>query len=615
MEKKTEREENGPDKEFDADPEGWPDEELRPLKQCNENYKRLVLSNISREIFKQVPAGKSQIRNRNGNGMKRPAHNGNRTKFIVVTGGVLSGLGKGVVTASIGNLLKARGFTVTALKIDPYLNFDAGTMRPTEHGEVFVTFDGGETDQDLGTYERFMDIKLSRVHNMTSGQVFGAVIDRERNLEYGGKTVQVTPHIPEEIIRRIREIEKNTQAEFVLIEVGGTIGDHENVLFIEALKQMYLKGDAMAFLHVVFLPVPNNLGEMKTKPAQHSIKALNELGIFPDFVIARSPHTIDEPRKEKISIFSNIPTDAIISAPDLDTVYAEPLVFEEQRFTEKLLSHFEIPMPKTDSLAPWRRLVDTVRTVSVPRKIGIVGKYFDSGNFTLEDSYVSVIESIKHAAWKHGTKPEIHWIDAKQFEKDPSSVAKLAEFDGVIVPGGFGSSGVEGKINAIRYLREHKKPFLGLCYGLQLAVIEYARNVAGLKDAHTTEINPGTPFPVIDVMTDQKDLIEHKKMGGTMRLGEFEAALTPGTLVYRLYGSQPVIRERHRHRFEVNPRYEKQLSDAGLMFSGKNPQRNLVEFIELKDHPFFVATQAHPEFTGRPLRPNPLFDGFLAAMK
>ncbi|MDO8625283.1 MAG: CTP synthase [Candidatus Diapherotrites archaeon] len=547
--------------------------------------------------------------------MKRPHQNGSKTKFIVVTGGVISGLGKGIVTASIGNLLAARGFSVTAIKIDPYLNFDAGTMRPTEHGEVFVTFDGGETDQDLGTYERFLDTKLSRIHNLTSGQVWWNVLQRERNLEYNGKTVQPIPHVPEEIIRRIREIEKNTATDFVLIEIGGVIGDYENLLFIEAVKQMYLKGDAMAFIHVVFLPVPHNLGEMKTKPAQHSVRALNELGIFPDFLIARAPDPIDEPRKEKLSAFTNVPLDAIISAPDLDTVYAEPLIFEEQRFSQKLLQHFDIEPAKSDYLNGWKRFVETIRTVSVVRKIGIVGKYFDSGDFTLEDSYVSVIESIKHAAWKHGFKPEIKWIDAKQFEKDPASVQKLAEFDGIIVPGGFGASGIEGKINAIRYCRENRKPFLGLCYGLQLAVVEYARNVCHMIGAHTTEINPNTTYPVIDVMTDQKELIEHKKLGGTMRLGEYDAALTPGTRVYRLYGSKPVIRERHRHRFEVNPRYEKQLSDAGLVFSGKNPQRNLVEFIELADHPFFVATQAHPEFTSRPLSPNPLFDGFVAAMK
>ncbi len=546
--------------------------------------------------------------------MKHPKQNGNKTKFIVVTGGVISGLGKGVVTASVGNLLKSHGFSVTSIKIDPYLNFDAGTMRPTEHGEVFVTLDGGETDQDIGTYERFLDCQLTRKHNITTGQVFGAVIQRERNLEYNGKTVQVTPHVPEEIIRRIREIEKETDADFVTIEVGGVIGDYENVLFIEALKQMYLKGDPMAFIHVVFLPIPYNLGEMKTKPAQHSIRALNELGIFPDFVIARSPKPIDEPRKEKLAVFSNIPADATISAPDLDSIYKEPLIFEEQDFSKKLLCHFEIESKNPNYLNEWKNFVNRITNATTIRKIGIVGKYFDTGDFTLEDSYVSVIESIKHAGWKHGVKPQIHWIDSKKFEKDANTLKELSEFDGIIVPGGFGSSGIEGKILAIQYCRENKIPFLGLCYGLQLAVIEYARHKAGLDGAHTTEINPSTSHPVIDIMTDQKQNLETKKFGASMRLGDYEADLVAGSVVATLYGKTR-IKERHRHRYEVNPKYEKIISDAGLVFSGRNPERKLVEFIELPNHPFFVATQAHPEFTSRPLRPNPLFDGFISAME
>ena len=587
---------------------------MRPLNECNENYKKLVLSNISREIFKGEPPKESWTKTKAGCAMKHPKQNGNKTKYIVVTGGVISGLGKGIVTASIGNLLKAHGFSATAIKIDPYLNFDAGTMRPTEHGEVFVTFDGGETDQDIGTYERFMDEKLSRTHNITTGQVFGSVIQRERNLEYAGKTVQVTPHIPDEIIRRIREIEQKTDADFILIEVGGVIGDYENVLFIEAVKQMYLKGDPMAFVHVVFLPVPNNLGEMKTKPAQHSIRALNELGIFPDFVIARSSQPIDDPRKEKLSVFSNIPVEATISAPDLETVYAEPLVFEQQGFSQKILNHFGLISRNMDYINSWREFVLSIKKASETKKIGIVGKYFDTGDFTLEDSYVSVIESVKHACWKHGIKPQIHWIDSKRFEKNSETLEELKELDGVIVPGGFGSSGVEGKIKAIQFCRENKIPFLGLCYGLQLAVVEYCRNVVGLKDAHTTEINPDTPFPVIDIMKEQKHNLETKNFGNTMRLGEYDAQLLPGSIVSSLYGKD-VIKERHRHRYEVNPEYEKQIENAGLVFSGRNPQRRLVEFIELPGHPYFVATQAHPEFTSRPLRPHPLFNGFVAAMK
>ncbi len=585
---------------------------MRPLNERTQMNKKPADGFFARDVFKRVQPTENGRTIRNGVCMKKPISNGSKTHFLVVTGGVISGLGKGVVTASIGNLLKSRGYSVTAIKIDPYLNFDAGTLRPTEHGEVFVTFDGGETDQDIGTYERFFDANLSRIHNITSGQVFGSVIQNERSLRFEGKTVQVTPHVPHEIERRIREVEEKNKTDFVLIEVGGVIGDYENVLFIEALKQMYLKGHSIGFVHVVYLPIPKNLQEMKTKPAQHSIKALNELGIFPDFVIARSEKSIDEPRKQKLSVFSNIPAESIISAPDLESIYEEPLIFEQQSFTDKILQHFSMPRQIQNNFSEWTDFVAKIKEPKTPIQIGIVGKYFNSGDFSLEDSYVSVIEAIKHAAWKHARAPRITWIDSKEFEENPASVRKLEAFDGVIVPGGFGASGVEGKIKAIQYCREHSKPYLGLCYGMQLAVVEFARNVARMKDAHTTEINPKTPYPVIDVMHDQKEIIEKHMLGNTMRLGNFDAELKQGSLVHQLYGKNRIV-ERHRHRYEVNPAFEATLESHGLVFSGRNPERNLVEFLEIPTHPFFVATQAHPELTSRPLRPNPLFGGFISA--
>ncbi len=545
--------------------------------------------------------------------MHRAKMDSNGTKFIAVTGGVISGLGKGVVTASLGRLLKAHGYSVTAVKIDPYLNFDAGTMRPTEHGEVFVTFDGGETDQDLGNYERFLDEPLSRQHNITSGQVFGQVIENERNMHYKGACVEVIPHIPQEAQRRILEVAQKTKADFVLIEVGGTIGDYQNMLFIEALKRMFFENRPILFVHVVYLPVPTNIGEMKTKPAQHSVRALNELGIFPDFLVCRSQQPIDSIRKQKISLFCNVKPEEIISAHDLKSIYEEPLVFAEQEFGKKILEKLGLPESEPD-LAEWKNLVEKSRNAPRETKIGIVGKYFDSGDFTLEDSYISVIESVKFAAWKNSAKPKIEWIDSKQFEKNPESIESLKNYSGIIVPGGFGNSGVEGKILAIQYCRENNIPYLGLCYGLQLAVIEFARNVLGFKRANTTENDPDTPYPVIDVLPEQRQILEKNHYGNTMRLGNYEARLKTGTKVWELYGkTDETILERHRHRYEVNPDFEADLEKAGLVLSGKNPQRNLVEFIELENHPFFVATQAHPEFTSRPLKPNPLFDGFLKA--
>jgi len=531
-------------------------------------------------------------------------------KYIVVTGGVISGLGKGVVTASLGKLIQSRGYKVTIVKIDPYINIDAGTMRPTEHGEVFVTADGGETDQDIGTYERFLGVNLTRENNITTGQVYLTVIEKERNLEYGGKNVEVIPHIPQEVEHRIKTLAKKQKADVVLIEVGGTVGDYQNVLFLEAFRSMRLKQDPVLFVHVVYLPVPSHLGEMKTKPAQHSVRLLNETGIQPDFIIARSSQPIDDIRREKLSLFCNVTPDRVISNPDMPTIYQVPLVFEEQGLTDALLGSFGLT-PKSKDLKEWKAFVTSLITAKKDVKIGIVGKYFDIGNFTLEDSYVSVIESVKHASAAVGARPKIQWIDSKGYEKSPKKLKTLSEFDGIIVPGGFGSSGVEGKIAAIQYCRENNIPFLGLCYGMQLAVVEYARHVCGLKDANSTEIAK-SKHPVIDILPEQKVHLRNKRYGASMRLGDYPALLKKGSRVRDMYKSERV-NERHRHRYEVNPKYIPVLEKGGLVFSGVSPSRKLMEFMELPKHKFFIATQAHPEFTSRVLKPNPLYLGFLRA--
>jgi CTP synthase len=536
-----------------------------------------------------------------------------RTNFIFVIGGVISGLGKGITTASIGRLLKSKGFNVTAIKIDPYLNFDAGTLRPTEHGEVWVTEDGGEIDQDLGHYERFLDVKISKSHNITTGQVYSAVIDRERAGKYLGKTVQPIPHITNEIKSRIHSVAKTTKADFVIIEIGGVVGDYENVLFLEAARQMRLEGDSVLFVHVTYLPVVKTLGEMKTKPTQHSVKALREIGIQPDFIVCRSSEAIDKPRKEKIALFCNVEKENIISNPDVDSVYRVPLVFEEQKLGQKILKKVGMKPKKTD-LEDWREFVDSVGK-GKKIVIGIVGKYFDIGDFNLPDSYVSVIEAVKHAAAANGVRADIKWLDSKEFEEDPKNLKALKEVCGIIVPGGFGTSGVEGKIAAIEYARENNIPYLGLCLGLQLAVVEFARNVCGMKDANSTEIDPDTKHPVVDFLPWQKKLVEESKYGATMRLGGQTIKIKKNTLAHKLYGKDKAV-ERFRHRYEINPEYVKALEKRGFVFSGESGKdEGIMQIGELsqKKHKFFLGTQAHPEFTSRPLKPNPLFDGFIKA--
>lgn len=534
------------------------------------------------------------------------------TKFIFVMGGVLSGLGKGIAVSSIARILDGKGYRVSAMKIDPYVNVDAGTMNPTEHGEVFVTKDGLETDQDIGNYERFLQTELTRDSYMTTGQVYLSVIQRERNLAYRGKSVQVVPHIPEEVIRRIHRAADATTAEILIIEIGGTVGEYENLLFLEAARMMHLQSPTnVQFILVSYLPIPSNLGEMKTKPTQHAVRALNSAGIHPDFLLCRAEQPLDQPRKQRLSTFCNMHADDILSAPDVDLVYEVPLRFDQQSLGEKILKKFELPV-RRKNLREWRRLITRVKRLRRSVAIGIVGKYFSSGEFTLSDSYLSVIESIKHAAWSIGVRPMITWLDAEDFERPGEALQKLDDFDGIIVPGGFGARGVEGKIAAIEYVRQHKIPFLGLCYGLQLAVVEFARHILKLRAAHTTEIVPNAPHPVIHIMPGQRAKIERQEFGGSMRLGEFRCRLTIGSLTQRLYGRRQVY-ERHRHRYEVNNRYCQRFARNGFIPVGLNPELDLVEIMELERHPFFIGVQFHAEFKSYPLSPHPLFKGFLQA--
>ena len=532
-------------------------------------------------------------------------------RYIFVTGGVISGLGKGVCTASIGKILQSKGFNVTAIKIDPYLNVDAGTLRPTEHGEVWVTADGGEIDEDLGHYERFLGIKLTKKHNITTGQIYSEVIRKEREGFYLGKTVEVIPHITDEIKRRIREVGKMTKADFVLVEIGGTVGEYQNEIYYRAARMLKSEEEAI-FVHVVYLPIPKHLGEMKTKPAQQSVEILGRFGIQPDFIVARSEKEIDEPRKEKLSVFCNVSKEDIIADPDLEGIYELPLLFEKQNFGNKILKKFGLK-PKKSNLKEWKRRVERMKKAKKEVKIAIVGKYFDIGKFQLPDSYVSVIEAVKHACVEINAKPRIDFIDSKIFEEDKNKVVQLKDFDGIIVPGGFGSTGVEGKIEAIKFARENKIPFLGLCFGLQLAVIEYARNICNLKNANSTEIDPKTPYPVVDLLPWQKEVLKTKGYGATMRLGEQEVLIKKRTLAFSLY-KREIVKERFRHRYEINPEYIKALESKGFVFSGTSKkEENIVQIGELKDHPFFLGTQFHPEFTSTFLKPNPIFVGFVRA--
>jgi len=532
------------------------------------------------------------------------------TRYIFIVGGVMSGIGKGVATTSIGKILQSKGFKVTAIKIDPYINIDAGTMNPIEHGEVFVTNDGLECDQDIGNYERFLEQDFNSDNYITTGRVYQAVIDKERNLEYGGRCVEVVPDIPNETIRRIKKAGKINKSDFVLIEIGGTIGEYQNILFLEAARFMKLKQPKnVLFILVSYLPTPKIIGEMKTKPTQHAVKFLNMAGIQPDILLARGETVLDSSRQRKISIFCNIEKEDIIPNPNIDSIYKVPIIFEQYKLGKKILNKFGLK-DKKKNLQEWKSLVKVIETSKDPVKIGIVGKYFEAGKFTLMDSYISVIEAIKHASWFHKRKPEIKWLSVEKYEKTPELIKELKEYDGIIVPGGFGNRGVEGKIKAIEFCRENKIPFLGLCLGMQLAVVEFARNVAQLKNANSVEFAPNCQELVIDLMPEQKILIKDKKYGGTMRLGAYKCKIKPSTTSFKAYKSKCCL-ERHRHRYELNNDFRSILEKNGMVMAGINPVQNLIEIIELKNHPFFVGTQFHPEFKSRPLSPHPLFKEFI----
>ncbi|OGL62913.1 CTP synthase [Candidatus Uhrbacteria bacterium RIFCSPHIGHO2_02_FULL_47_44] len=534
-------------------------------------------------------------------------------KFIFVVGGVMSGVGKGAATASLGRVLQEKGYKVTAIKIDPYINVDAGTMNPVEHGEVFVTVDGDETDQDVGNYERFLETSILSINYMTTGRVYQSVIQRERNLGYGGRTVQVVPDVPNEVIERIENATERANADFTLIEIGGTVGEYENILFLEAARLMRMKyPDQVRNILVSYMPVPGSLGEMKTKPTQQAVRTMMAAGMYPDFVIARSTLQIDEPRKKKLAMFSNVHAEQVIGSPDVKSIYEIPVVFEKQQFGDKILKSFGMKELPEKKLVKWKRLLASIVNTKGEVKIGVIGKYFSTGDFTLSDAYISVIEAIKHASWANGRTPKLVWLNSEAYEKSPAKLKELDDLDGVVIPGGFGSRGIEGKIKAIRYCRENKIPYLGLCYGMQCAVIEYARNVLKLKDANTTEINPKTKHPVIHLLPGQEEKMKEGSYGGTLRLGSYPCKLAANTTARKAY-DEPQVDERHRHRYEFNNEYRAALEKAGLVISGVNPEQDLVEIVELKNHPFFVGVQFHPEFQSRPLSPHPLFKAFVKA--
>lgn len=540
-------------------------------------------------------------------------------KYIFVVGGVMSGVGKGVATASIAKILQSRGFSVTAIKIDPYVNVDAGTMSPTEHGEVFVLDDGMECDQDMGNYERFLDTSLSSCNYMTTGSVYLSVINKERSMGYGGKQVEVVPRIPLEVIERINNAAKKEKAKIVVTEIGGTVGEYENLLFLEAIKMLKLKNpkDVITIL-VSFIPALGAGGtELKTKPTQHAVRNLNSVGIQPDIILGRADAPLDQRRKEKIQFMCGLKAGDVISAPNVESIYEVPINFEKDNISDRILKKLYLK-PKAKNLKNWQNLADNIKNPKGEVKIGIVGKYFGSGDFLLTDSYISVLESVKHAAYFWKLKPIIVWINSDIYEKNSEKLKELKNFNGIIVPGGFGNRGTEGKIKAIGYCRENKIPFLGLCLGLQLSVIEFARNAAGIKEATSIEFNKKAKNAVINLMEKQKKLLKMRHYGGTMRLGAYDCEIQPNTISHRAYQDWPesnknkyIVSERHRHRYEVNNEYRKTLEEKGLVIAGINPKANLVEIIEIKNHPFFVATQFHPEFKSRPLRPHPLFKEFV----
>ncbi|MGH2451720.1 MAG: CTP synthase [Candidatus Limnocylindria bacterium] len=524
-------------------------------------------------------------------------------KFVFVTGGVTSSLGKGITAASLGSILAARGLAVGSLKMDPYLNVDPGTMSPYQHGEVFVTEDGAETDLDLGHYERFIGRNVTRASNLTTGQVYNAVIAKERRGEYLGATVQVIPHITNEIKGRIHRVAREAQAQVVVVEVGGTVGDIESLPYLEAIRQFRneVGRQNVLYIHLTLLPRVAT-GELKTKPTQHSVKELRSIGIQPDIVVARADEPLDEDLREKIALFCDVKVENVISEPDAWSIYAVPLMLEEAGLGRIVVAELGLEAREPD-LSEWRALVDRIRGARVPLEIGLVGKYIE-----LPDAYLSVAESIKHAAWAAGCEPRIRWIDSERLEHGGDD-EPLVGLDGLVVPGGFGYRGIEGKVHACRWGREQRVPTLGLCMGMQCMVIELARTALGTNDANSTEFDAFTPHPVIDLLPEQREVSDK---GGTMRLGSYPCVLEEGSRAREAYG-QPIVLERHRHRFEFNNAYRELLTSRGMHFSGLSPDGRLVEIAELRDHPFYLGTQYHPEFKSRPHRPHPLFAAFIDA--
>ncbi len=528
------------------------------------------------------------------------------TKYVFVTGGVVSGLGKGITASSIALLLKARGYKVFMQKFDPYINVDPGTMNPVQHGEVFVTYDGCETDLDLGHYERFIDEELNYTSNITTGKIYASVIDKERRGEFLGSTVQMIPHITNEIKTKIYEAAKTSGADFVITEIGGTVGDIESQTFIEALRQFRyeLGKEETFFVHTTLIPYLFGSNELKTKPTQNSVRDLRNMGINPDALVCRSPIPLGDTIKAKISLFCDLPKENIIEALDVDNIYKIPLNYHEQGIDEIILRQFKMEV-KPANIKYWEDLVHTTENLSKEIEISLVGKYVE-----LHDAYISVAESLHHAGYKYDTKININWVDSETLEGPNVDLKKVFKNSkGILVPGGFGSRGIKGKLKAITYARENDIPFLGICLGMQLAVIEFAKNVCGLDDANSTEFDATTTEPIIDLMAEQKSIIN---MGGTLRLGNYECTLKKDTLAYKLYKTDHIL-ERHRHRYEFNNKYREILKEKGMVFSGINEEANLVELVELPNQKFFIACQFHPEFKSRPTRPHPLFDGFIRA--
>ena len=530
------------------------------------------------------------------------------SKYIFVTGGVVSSLGKGITAASLGRLLKNRGYKVTIQKFDPYINIDPGTMSPYQHGEVFVTDDGAETDLDLGHYERFIDMNLSKASNVTTGKIYQSVINKERKGEYLGSTIQVIPHITNEIKDRVLRVGREDNADIVITEIGGTVGDIESQPFLEAIRQV--KKDVpnrndVLYVHVTLIPYISAAGELKTKPTQHSVKELRSIGIQPDIIVCRTEKEISDDMKRKIALFCDVDADAVISNMTCNTIYEVPLLLQKEGLDRIALQKLGLEDKPCD-MTEWKEMVNRILSAEKQVDIALVGKYVE-----LHDAYLSVAEALSHAGFAFGTKIKIHWVNSEELEDHLDSLDEtFRDMDGIVVPGGFGSRGIEGKIAAIRYAREHNVPFLGLCLGMQCAVIEFARHVCGMTDANSSEIEPDCRYPVIDLMPDQEDVTDK---GGTMRLGLYPCKLAPGTKARELYGGREIVYERHRHRYEVNNEFRQAMVEKGLVIAGTSPDDRLVEMIELRDHPFFEATQAHPEFKSRPTRPHPLFKGFVEA--